>query len=104
MSIYARQCDICGRWHEHYGGIHEPNMLDFRWRGFAQDSVTVERYDLCPDCRSAVMLYVHDRRDILRRALAEELKEEQRDAFLEMRNDAILESYVKMLREHNNKE
>ena len=95
LSIDKRQCDICGRLHDHYGGIHEANMLDFRWIGFAHDTVSIERFDLCPECRDAGRGYVSKRWNEYRAALlAEELKEEQREAFIEMRNDAILDAYA----------
>lgn len=55
MTMDARICEVCGRDHAHYGGIHEPNMIDFRWKGFAHDSVTVMRFELCSECCAAIM-------------------------------------------------
>lgn len=61
-GIMIRQCGICNAFHEVYGGLHDPNMIDFRWRGYASDSVTVARFDLCPECRDAVARFVEQRR------------------------------------------
>ena len=112
MSMDERTCGICGRLHEHYGGIHEANMLDFRWKGFAHDSVSVERFDLCPECRDAVRRFLRKRHDesakkMLRELhelmIAHELEDERRAEVMEMRNDAILDAYADN-GEPNNKE
>lgn len=75
-------CDICGKEYEHYGGIHEANMVDFRWMGFAHENVTVTRYAVCAECRDALHDVIEARRGVY------EAAERVRKALTEMQQEA----------------
>ena len=51
-------CGVCGKEYSHYGGIHAANMLDFRWEGFARESVSVERIKVCNGCMFKMHSYI----------------------------------------------